>query len=197
MAKKTEGEVIVENEVVPPIEEGKSIQEQSEPTVKLSEFNKLVAMIEKMQEEGKPKKIKKVTEHTAHIWRMDGKWVVDFKDRNDDEYKKGKVHAFKKWNELTREWQTNIELVFQDGSTKEIPLTTYLEHRLPIYCQIIKRHLADKSYSIGEVEKKKEVNDKLVGTGVMIEQEVAMVEETFELKTPDGSILMLPWYVLA
>ena len=47
----------------------------------------------------------------------------------------------------------------------------YIERRTGVYCLIVKRENVDKSYSIGEVEKKKEVGDKQVGTGVMIDQE--------------------------
>jgi hypothetical protein len=179
-------------------EETKIVEEKPEPTVPLS---KVQEMIEKamanFKEEEKPIKPKRVTEHTAHVWRFDGKWVVDFKDRNTDPYIKEKIFSFQKYNEQRREFESWIELVFNDGSTKEIPLTTYMKNRTPIYCAIIKREKIDKSYSVGEVEKRKEVNDQLVGTGVMIDQEVVMYEEIFEVKTPEGEVLKLSADVIA
>jgi len=171
---------------------------EQEATVKMSDVAKMIAdAIANSKEADKPQKAKRVTEHYAHVWRFDGKWVVDFKNRNTDPYVKEKVHSFQKFNEQRREFESWIELIFDDASTKEVPLTTYIKNRVLVYCPIIKRHQDDKTYSIGEIEKKKEVNDKLVGTGVMIDQDVNMVEESFELKTPDGVVRILPAYVIA
>ncbi len=170
----------------------------TEGYVKISDVKQMIsdALAQQKTDSAKPIKLKKITEHTAHVWRFDEKWVVDFKDRNSDPYKKEKVHAYNRFNEQQRIFQAWIELVFDDGSTKDIPLTTYLEHRFPIYCPIIKRHIIDKSYVAGEVEQKKEVGDKLVGTGKMIDQDVTMYSEVFEVKTPDGVIRMIPDYAI-
>ena len=170
---------------------------QSEPSVPLSQVQ---AMIDEAIAKSKnPQVIKRkhVTEHTAHVWRFDGKWVVDFVDKNTDEYKKGKVHAFQKFNEQKRAYETWIDLKFHDGSTKEVPLTTYVDNRIMVRCPIIKRHQKDMSYSQGEVEKKKEVGDKLVGTGVLVDQTVEAYEETFEIKTPEGDVYMIPAHAIA
>ena len=168
------------------------------------------AMIEKAIAQSKveavaPLRPKRVKEHQAHVWRLDGKWVVDFVDQNInpetgekiDMYKKEKVHAWDKFNEQRREFEAWIEIKFHDDSTKKIPLSTYVKNRLLIYCTIIKREQEDLSYSMGEVEKKKEVGDQLVGTGVMIDQIVEMYEETFIVKTPEGLELKIPAYAIA
>lgn len=167
--------------------------------MKLSDVKSLIAeaLAAQKQDALAPIKVKRVTQHTAHVHRFDGKWVVDFKNRNTDPYVKDKVHAYQKFNEQTRLFEAWVELVFNDGTTKDIPLTTYVKNRVLVYCPIIKRHQVDKSYSIGDVEKKKEVGDKLVGTGVLVDQEVVRYEEVFEVKTPDGEIFMLPEYVIA
>ncbi len=171
---------------------------QAPQMVPLADVQKMINdAIAASKEADKPMKPKKVTEHYAHVWRLDGKWVVDYKDRNTDPYVKEKIHAFNKFNEQRREFEAWIEVVFFDKTTKELPLPTYVKNRVLVYCPIIKRHKKDTSYVIGEVEKKKEINDKLVGTGVMIDQEVTMEQETFEIRTPDGEILMLPDYVIA
>lgn len=201
MPKKTNVEDEVKTEVEPTIEPAQvdpAPTPAEEPMVKKSDVAKMIAeAIANSKEADKPIKAKRVTEHHAHIWRLDGKWVVDFKDRNTDPYQKDKVHAFQKFNEQRREFEAWIELVFDDGTTKEIPLTTYVKNRFPVYCLILKRHQVDKTYSIGEVEKKKEVGDKLVGTGVVIDQEVTMSEEVFEVQTPKGEVLKLPGYIIA
>lgn len=172
---------------------------QNEGYMKISDVKSLIAeaLAAQKAEGAAPIKVKRVTEHTAHVWRLDGKWVVDFKDRNVDEYVKEKIHAYQRFNEQKREFEAWVELVFEDGTTKDISLPTYVKNRVLVYCPIVKRHKTDKSYSVGEVEKKKEVGDKLVGTGVLVDQEVEMYSEVFEVKTPDGKILHLPDYIIA
>lgn len=171
-------------------------------TMKVSDIKNLIAQAIAESKESVPLKPKKVTEHHVHVWRLDGKWVVDFVDRNVDEYYKGKVHSFQKYNEQRREFEAWIEVKFEDGSTKELPLTRYVQNRHLMYCPLIKRHKKDVSYSMGEVEQKKEVGDLLVGTGVMIDQTVEQYETVFEVRVPvegnpDGKVLLLPEYVIA
>lgn len=171
--------------------------------MKVSDIQKLIADAIIASKETNIVKPKKVTEHTIHVWRLDGKWVVDFKDRNDDEYFKGKVHSFQKFNEQRREFEAWIELVLEDLegniSYKEMPLQNYVKHRHLVYCPLVKRHLNDKSYIIGEVELKKDNSkgDGYVGTGKMIDQSVEQYETTFEVRLPTGQVKMLPEYVIA
>lgn len=171
---------------------------EKEGYMKITDVKALIAeaLAQQAAESKQPIKLKKVTEHTAHVWRLDGKWVVDFKDRNTDPYIKEKIFSYQKFNAELREFQAWIEVVFEDGTTKDLPLNTYVKNRTAIYCPIIKRHQVDKSYSIGEVEKKKEQGDKLVPTGVVVDQEVTMYEEVFEVKTPTGA-LNIPAYAIA
>lgn len=179
--------------------EPKASAPAEEQTVKLSDVQKMIeAALKGYKQEEKPLSPKKVTEHVAHLWRFDGKWVVDFKDQNTDPYIKEKLHTFKKFDEQRKEFVTWIELVFQDGSTKQTPLTRYIESRVLVYCPILKRHQEDKSYSTGTVEKKKENSRGFMeGSGVTVQQEVTKYEETFELRTPEGDILLVPWYAIA
>lgn len=172
--------------------------EAKEGYVKMSDVKSLIAeaLAQQRAELNTPPKIKKVTEHTAHVWRFDGKWVVDFKNQNTDPYVKHKIHAYDKFNEQIRQYEPWLELVFHDGSTKAVRLTAYLENRVLVYCPILKRNKIDRSYVIGEVERKKEEGDKLVGTGVMVDQEVTQFEESFEIKTPDGEIFVIPDYAI-
>ncbi len=190
---------------LPPIGEGAPTpgvmakDPNKEGYMKISDVKALIAeaLAQQKQDANTPIKIKRVTQHTAHVWRFDSKWVVDFKDRNTDPYHKEKVHAYQKFNEQLRQFEAWVELVFEDGTTKDIPLTTYVKNRVLVYCPIIERMKIDRSYSMGEVEKKKEVGDKYVGTGVLIDQEVTRYDEVFKIKTPEGTILELPDYVIA
>lgn len=167
-------------------------------TMSEEQFTKMIAdAITRSKGEDVPQKPKRVKEHMAHVWRFDGKWVVDFVDQNIDPYVKSKIHGFNVFDDRMREWVAWLELQFQDGTTKKVPLWTYLKNRVLVYCTIVKRHQKDVSYVIGEVEKKKEEGDMMVGTGVMIDQEVVIYEETFEVKTPENEILTLPAYVIA
>lgn len=167
--------------------------------MKVSDVKALIAeAIAQAKSEGnQPIKVKRITEHTTPVYRFDSKWVVDFKDRNTDPYVKEKVHSYQKFNEQRREFEAWIEIVFSDGMTKDIPLTTYVKNRVPILCPIIKRHKIDRSYSIGEVEKKKEVGDKYVGSGIVVDQEVTVHEEVLEIRTPDKQVFMIPSYAIA
>lgn len=182
------------------------VQEQApQGYMRMEDVKALIAqaLADQKEDAGKPVKIKRITEYTARLFRIDGKWVVDFKDQNTDadgnkkdEYIKNKLHAWQKFNEQTREFEAWIEVVLEDKTTKVLSLKNYINNRVPVVCTILKRHQADKSYSIGEVEKKKEVGDKYVGTGVMVDQEVVKFEETFDMKTPDGQVLTLPHWVI-
>lgn len=180
----------------------KSLEETMVP---LSEVKKLIAeAMAKQSEENKPIKVKKVTEHHAHVWRFDGQWVVDFADRNFDyktekiidPYIKQKIHAFNKFNPEKREQEAWITLILKDGTMKEVQLNRYIEHRTLVYCPIVKRETIDASYSIGEVDVKEEKGDRNVSTGRSREQEVEMYYEVFHVKTPDGDMLTLPDYVI-
>lgn len=155
-------------------------------------------------EKDKPVKVKKVTEHHAHVFRLNGKWVVDFANRNYDyenkkiidPYIKEKIHAYQVYNPQKREFEAWIKLIFQNGTMEEIPLNRYIERRTLIYCKINKREKVDASYVIGEVDKQKEVGDMMKPSGVMIDQEVTMHREIFHVITPDGEELILPEHVI-
>lgn len=178
---------------------------ESEQMVPLSAVKELIAeAMARQAEKDKPAKVKKVTEHHAHVWRLNGKWIVDFADKNYDydkkqiidPYIKDKIHAYNLFNQQKREFEAWIKVIFQDGTMEDLPLNRYIERRTLVYCPIIKREKVDKSYVIGEVEKKKESGDLMKGTGIMIDQEVEMHQEIFHVKTPDGEILVLPEYVI-
>lgn len=184
---------------LPPAENNPSPTEgKKEGYMRITDVKALIAeaLAAQKQESLAPIKVKRVTQHTAHVWRFDSKWVVDFKDRNTDPYMKEKVHAYQKFNEQLRQFEAWVELVFEDGTTKDLPLTTYVKNRVLVYCPILERKKIDRTYSVGEVEKKKEVGDKLVGTGVLVDQEVTRYDEVFRVKTPDGQILELPDYIV-
>lgn len=190
----------------PPKTEIPMPSQPSQQMIPLADVKALIAeALAAQADKDKPVKVKRTTEHHAHVWRLNGKWVVDFADRNFDydnnvridPYITVPIHAYQVFNQQKREYEAWIKLIFQDKSTEEIPLNRYVERRTLVYCKIIKRHPKDLSYSIGEVEKKKESGDKLVGTGIMVDQEVSMYAEVFEIETPEGEILKLPDYVVA
>lgn len=197
-----------DNEIITPPISTKNTP--SEVMVPLSDVKKMIAdAMQGLRDESKPIKPKKVTEHYAHVWRFEGQWVVDFVDRNKDPYVKQKIHAFQKFNEQKREFEAWIQIKLAPGigvdgepreeRTVELPLNRYVERRVLVYCPIIKRHKHDTSYSIGEVEKKKEDSKTgllVGGTGIMIDQEVEQYYEVFEVKTPDGEVRMIPDYAI-
>lgn len=200
--EKIEDEVEIEKE---PIADNTQLAAPEEQMVPLSSVKQLIAeAMAAMAEKDKPQKVKKVTEHHAHVWRLNGKWIVDFADRNYDykkkeiidPYIKEKIHAYQIFNQQKREFEAWITLVYQDGTREDIPLNRYIERRTLVYCPIIKRQKVDKSYIIGEIEQKKESGDLMKGTGIMVDQGVEMHQEIFHIKTPDGEELTLPEYVI-
>lgn len=178
----------------------------NEQMIGMSTVKQMIAeALAQASEASKPQKVKRVMTHEAHIHRFNGKWVVDFADRNFDyetgekidKYVKEPIQAYKLWNDSKREFESWITLIFHDGSKESIPLNRYLERRIDVYATIVKRHQKDLTYEIGDVEQKKWVGDRKVGSGVYVPQEVNMYSELFELKTPDGEEFLLPDYVLA
>ena len=178
-------------------EDDKKVEKPKESYMKMSDVKKLIAdMMKDQKVEEKPINPKRVTEHMAHLWRLDGKWVVGFVDSNTDPYVKNPVFAFEKFNEQRREFESWINLIFHDKTTKEISLKNYCSNRIPIYCLITKREKIDKSYSIGEVEKIDWVNDRKVRTGQKVNQTVEMYDEILTLKTPEGEEITVPDYAI-
>lgn len=195
----------VEPEYVYKAEGSKPPAPSQEQMVPLSSVKQLIAeAMAQMAEKDKPAKVKKVTEHHAHVFRFDGQWVVDFADRNYDyekkqiidPYVKDKIHAYNKFNPEKREMESWIKIILQNGLMVDMPLNRYIERRTLVYCPIIRREKVDKSYVIGEVEKKKEVGELMKGTGIMIDQEVNMHQEIFHVRTPEGEVLVLPEHVI-
>lgn len=173
--------------------------EVKEAMIPISDVKKLIAeAIENSKKSEAPVKLKKILEHTPHLWRFDGKWVVDFVNQNKDSYIKKQIHTFQKFSQEKREFETWIDLVFHDGTNKEVFLPNYVnsDNRMPIYCKILKKEVIDTSYSIGEIEKKDWKNDQKVGTGVMVDQVVEQYEEIFTLQTPEGEEITVPSYAL-
>lgn len=208
---KQEEDIVTETDPIDPTPAGMpkppaiKSQPQEEKMVPLSSVKKLIAeAMAEMAEKDKPAKVKRVTEHHAHAFRLNGKWIVDFADRNYDyekkekidPYIKEKIHAYNQFNQQKREFEAWIKIVYDDGTMEDLPLNRYVERRTLVYLPIINREKVDKSYSIGEVEKKKEVGELNKGTGIMIDQEVQMDAEIFHLKTPEGGTLILPDYVI-
>lgn len=197
MAPKKENKNQEDSEILKDSVEVESKSNQAKDSFTREEVAKMIA--EAFAKANKPEPInpKRVSEHQVHLWRIDGKWVVDFIDRNTDPYIKKKVFAYEKFNPERREVESWIELKFQDGSTKDIALKNYVGNRIPVYCTIVSKKKIDKSYTMGTVEKKDWKNDKLVGTGVEVEQLVELYEEFFTVRTPEGEEITVPDYVLA
>lgn len=170
------------------------VEKKEEQMIPMSEVKKLFK--EMMANEGKIEEPEKPSEYTASLCRLDGKWVLDFKDYNTDPYVTNKVESIKKYVPEAREFVSYVTVVFDDGTEKEIPIHLFMRNLTPIQCRIIERKKINKSYSVGQVEKTEWVNDRKVGTGVMVDQKVTMYEERFILQTPDGKQVDVPGSVI-
>jgi len=155
--------------------------------------------------EGSSAVVEKVKNHNIRFWRYHNKFVVDFVNQNTDEYAPNKViHAFDKWNDRERKYESWIELVYLNGETEQVPLYYYLTNRTEVNCEIIERKTReDKSYLVksksedGKVEVNKIEGYSMTGTGQTVKQSVIVKTETIVIKLPDGTVKELPDYVFA
>lgn len=134
--------------------------------------------------------------HTVRISRLEAKFVVDFKDMNDDPYQDKIIHSFNKWDERERLWIAWITLVFQDGSEKEVPLKYFVENSVGVSCDIVETIKKDTSYSLGKVERQVIKSYHPEGTGVLVDQKVTSYSTTYKVKTPKGELITVPEYVV-
>jgi hypothetical protein len=162
--------------------------------IPLSEVKKLIR--EAMANQGEVIEPDKPTEYTASLCRLDSKWVVNFKDHNTDPYITTKVESVKKWVPESKEFVSLITIIFHDGTEKEMPINLFMRYATPLNCRIIERKRANKSYSIGKVERMEWKNDKKVGTGQYVDQKTSIWEETFVIQTPDGMQVEVPSSVI-
>jgi len=135
----------------------------------------------------------------VRLARIESKLVVDFVNKNTDPFLPNVViHAFNKWNETQKQFEAWLEVVFDDGTTKEIPLLYLVSNARPIECPVIKENKKDTSYSLGMVDKKvyDEKSGGMQGQGLKVKQEVKQQEVSFIISTPDGKEFEVPEYVV-
>lgn len=208
MAKKDEGKKVEGDDVVETAETVETPKPEAivtpstgerTITMKESDIRKMIAeAVQRATDQGgKPQKPKRVNEHFAHVWRINGKWVVDFVNQQKDPLVNHPLHSYNVYNTEKREQEAWIELMFQDGTTEKMPLNRYVQHRMLMNCLIKERKPIDTSYTIGEVEMKKDDGEKYIGSGVMVDQDVNQYNEMFTVETSDGLELHIPDYAIA
>lgn len=130
------------------------------------------------------------------IARIEGKFVTDFRNVNTDHFIKKIIHAYNKFNEQIRQWEAWIDVVFEDGSVKPMPLLYLISNATPIVTPIIEVIKEDKSYSEGQVEKFV-YKDNREGTGIMVNQKVEQYFYKYVVNNPEtGDRMVLPQYVV-
>ena len=135
----------------------------------------------------------------VRLARIESHLIVDFVNKNNDPFLPNVVvHAFNKWNESLKQFEAWLEVVFDDGTTKEMPLLYLVSNARPIECPIIKQNVVDTSYSLGMVDKKvyDEKSGGMQGQGLKVKQEVKQQKVSFVISTPDGKELEVPEYVV-
>lgn len=135
----------------------------------------------------------------VRLARVENKLVVDFKNRNNDEFLPGIViHAFNRWDNEAKQNIAWVEVVFDDGSTKEMPLLFLVSSAKPITASIIKENIIDESYSIGTVEQRiyDESGGSMKGNGLTVKQEVKKYSKTFLVELPNGEQITVPDYII-
>ena len=131
------------------------------------------------------------------------KWVVGFVDRNKDPLTQGQeVHSFSRWNSDRKEMEAFVELKFHDGTTLEVLLTRYIQHRKSVEMEAESEREEKFSVTRGSVEKREVgANGRIGGTGVHIPQSVTYLNKFYKFSLPieDGKKMEveLPGYILA
>lgn len=129
-------------------------------------------------------------------WRTnDGKWkwVVDLKDFNTDDLDDRPKYSFEKYNEKTRQYESFVGLIFNDGTEEVVHVNRYVDKRDQKYCRLVETENIDKSYATGIVDER--IDGKK--TGRKVEQRVTIIEKRYKVELPDGTVVTVPDYAIA
>lgn len=132
----------------------------------------------------------------VRINRFDGKWVVDYADKNIDPYVKHKVFEFQKKNDITGQIESHVTLIFSDGTEKDVPFITYLRNRKQVQVQVDERINKNTVKKIGKVTIKEIKGNNTYDTGREIDQTVSRVTSTFKVNLEGHGEIELPAYVI-
>ncbi len=183
--------------------ETKEIIEQEEKMIPESQVMDMVRKeIARMMEAQSPKinldEDEEVKEDKINIRvnRFDGKWVVDYADKNIDPYVKHKVFEFQKKNDITGQIESHVTLIFSDGTEKDVPFITYLRNRKQVQVQVDERINKNTVKKIGKVTIKEIKGNNTYDTGREIDQTVSRVTSTFKVNLEGHGEIELPAYVI-
>lgn len=180
----------------PTTENPPSTPQTAERTYSASEVQAMLQQV--MKDKGTTTPIKKdPNRKELRLSRLEGKFVVDFKNRNNDPYVNKVIHAYNKWDPEQRQNIAWIEVIFDDGSSKEVPLLYLASQASPIVCKILEERKTDTSYSVGETTRKiyKDAGGR-EDTGILVDQVVTQNTSEFVVETPTGEKLTVPQYVI-
>lgn len=200
-------------------EETKNIEEEQnnteEPKVKqtadktytVAEVQAIIAELTKNKKNEKETPDLKDDRKKVRLTRIEGKMVVDFVNQNNDPFLPNLVtHAYNQWNEKIKQNEAYIEVKFDDGSTKHMPLLYLVSNGRPIVCPIVREKNEDTSFveksagNGGMVERRiyeeKDRQSGMTGTGILVEQTVKQKKVSFIVSTPDGKEIEVPEYVV-
>lgn len=117
--------------------------------------------------------------------RFTNKFIVDFKNMNEDEYFKDVfIESVDVWDEKTRRPIPWVTLIFEDGSELFVQLETALKRSTKVKSDIIKIEEVDISYSFGKVEQVAVEEYATKGTGNMKNLKVTQKKYNYTVKHP-------------
>lgn len=186
----TDEELIAQSEAVKTtikakVEKTYTKDEVAEMLAKALEMNKQDADEDEDDEDDAPS--------TVRVARFQKKFIKCFKNMNDDPYMPDAiVHAYDIFNEKTRRNVPWVTIVFQDDTEFVIPLETILKRAKTVSCELVQTKEEDISYNRGKVEKQ-EVKDseyKQSGTGAMVKTKVTLKKYLYEIKLPNGELMI-------
>ena len=123
--------------------------------------------------------------------RFNGKWVVGFADRNQDEYRSDSIYSIVKKddNGVLRE---HIVLVLKDKDKlvqKEVSIKNYIEGKQLIYLKKVDVKEIDRSKKYGKIEETVYNGKDYIKTNRMIDQKVTVTDKIYTVELSDGELL--------
>lgn len=168
----------------------KKSQEENIPETKMYNENEVRQMLEQvmksksnddLSDDETPEK-KRCT-----IPRFQNKFVIAFKDMNDDPYSDKAIYAFNVYDEKNKQNIPWVTLIMDDKSEISVPLNTALDRSNKITCEVLDIKEVDASYDFGKVEKQEVQTDAYskTGTGVYVKTKVTQKIYSYVVKLPE------------
>lgn len=124
---------------------------------------------------------------TVRLPRMMNKFIMGFKNMNEDEYFPDRVvEAFDQFNPITKQNVAHVTLIFEDDTELIVPLDTALTRSQKVDVELLEVITKDTSYSAGRTERAEVKDYTRSGTGQFVKMKVTQASYKYRLKLPNS-----------